>query len=194
MLAAADAVVLGLGFHRTIEHESEDRPYELPAGQDELVAQALACNPNVVAVVYGGGEFAAPWIDQVPAVLLAWYPGQCGGDVLSDLLSGKVSPSGGCDVSFTLANTGKVAASEVAQVYVAPVSPSLPRPARELKGFAKCRLEPGESRRLTVHLDPDAFAHYDMYVHDWVTDSGEYLIQVGASSREILMQAEITRH
>ena len=101
----------------------------------------------------------------------------------------KVKPSkGGYDVNFTLTNTGSVEAAEVAQVYIAPMNPSLPRPARELKGFAKKSLAPGESAIVSVHLDKEDFAHYDIYSHDWVVDSGEYMIQAGASSADIRIQ------
>lgn len=100
-----------------------------------------------------------------------------------------VKPSkDGYDVNFKLTNTGAVKAAEVAQVYVAPVDPSLPRPARELKGFAKRQLAPGESVNVTLSLDKDSFAHYDIYAHDWVVDPGEYVIQVGASSADIRLQ------
>ena len=101
----------------------------------------------------------------------------------------KVKPSeGGYDINFTVTNTGSAAAAEVAQVYVAPVEPSLPRPARELKGFVKKSLAPGESASVTVRLEKDDFAHYDIYSHDWVVDPGEYKIQVGASSADIRLQ------
>ncbi|MBO4341199.1 MAG: glycoside hydrolase family 3 C-terminal domain-containing protein [Bacteroidales bacterium] len=278
VLSSARAVVLALGFHRTIEHEGEDRPFELPAGQDALVEEVLQYNSNVVAVVYGGGEFGAPWIERVPGVLMVWYPGQCGGRAVADLLSGKVSPSGrlpitfwgaldknpaqkwyypvespypgneqyrdpfkyadyaegvflgyrgvehfgveplypfgygltyssfeysslavkkmrdgGFDVSFTLKNTGSVEAAEVAQVYVAQLEPSLPRPERELKGFAKIRLAPGETQRVTVHLDSESLSHWDIYTHSWVTDPGKYIIQIGSSSRDILLEKEIVK-
>ena len=272
-LAAADAVVVAVGFHRNIEHEGEDRPYTLPEGQDELIREVLQYNKNVVAVVSGGGEFdTSAWLDQTPALLLAWYSGQCYGKVVAEILTGKVSPSGrlpitfwgtldknpaqqyyepvekpegsyrdpvvhsdytegvflgyrgvehfgvqplfpfgfgltygnfdysdvsvarskgGFDVSFTLTNTGAAAAAEVAQVYVAPVDPSLPRPARELKGFVKKPLAAGESARLTVHLDRDAFAHYDTASHGWVVDPGQYEIQVGASSADIRLRSSL---
>ena len=101
----------------------------------------------------------------------------------------KVAPSkGGYNVSFTLTNTGSAAAAEVAQVYVAPVDPSLPRPTRELKGFAKKSLAPGESTTVSIRLKKEDFAHYDIYSHSWVVDPGEYLIQVGASSADIRLQ------
>lgn len=221
------------------------------------------------STLYPSGIATAAWLDRTPALLLAWYSGQCYGKVVAEILTGKVSPSGrlpitfwgtldknpaqqyyepvekaegsyrdpvvhsdytegvflgyrgvehfgveplfpfgfgltyssfaysdvsvarsrgGLDVRFTLTNTGAVAAAEVAQVYVAPVAPSLPRPAHELKGFVKKALGPGESARLTVHLDRDAFAHYDMYTHGWVVDPGQYEIQVGASSADIRLR------
>jgi len=99
----------------------------------------------------------------------------------------------GYDVRFTLTNTGSMEAAEVAQVYVAPKNPSLPRPAHELKGFTKVRLAPGESTTALVHLDEDAFAHYDIYSHGWVTDPGTYEIQVAASSEDIRLKADCQR-
>jgi len=106
----------------------------------------------------------------------------------------EVSPAGGgYDVTFTVKNTSKVAAKEVAQVYVAPGSPSVPRPARELKGYDKKLIGPGASVTFTVHLDADAFAHYSTPAHAWVTDSGEYRIEVGASSADIKLSAAVRR-
>ena len=99
----------------------------------------------------------------------------------------------GYDVTFTVKNTSKVAAKEVAQVYVAPVSPSVPRPARELKGYDKKLIGPGASVTFTVHLDADAFAHYSTPAHAWVTDPGEYRIEVGASSADIRLSAPVRR-
>ena len=102
------------------------------------------------------------------------------------------APAGdGFDVSFTLTNTGKTAAAEVAQVYVAPDSPSVKRPARELKGYDKIYLKPGESQKVTIHLDKAAFAHYDTPSHDWKVDAGSYRIQVGASSADIKLETPV---
>ena len=277
VLAAADVVIVAIGFHRNIEHEGEDRPYSLPEGHDELMVEVLKHNKNVVAVVSSGGEFdTTGWLDRTPALLLSWYSGQCSGKALAEIISGKVSPSGrlpitfwgsldknpaqqyyspvesryagdevqrdpakycdfaegvflgyrgvdhfgmkplypfgfgltyssfeysglkitpskcGYDVNFTITNNGSATAAEVAQVYVAPVEPSLPRPTRELKGFAKKMLAPGESTDVTIHLDKEDFAHYDIYSHDWVVDSGEYKIQVGASSEDIRVQKSVS--
>ena len=94
-------------------------------------------------------------------------------------------------VSFTLKNTGKVAAVEVAQIYVSPVDPSVPRPVRELKEFSKVSLKAGESREVAVTLPRDAFAHYDMGIHGWKVDDGSYVIEAGASATDIRTSARI---
>lgn len=103
-----------------------------------------------------------------------------------------VPSEGGFEVSFTISNTGKVTAKEAAQVYVAPLSPSVVRPAHELKGFAKVELAKGESRQVKVFLPRDAFSYYSVASHSWKVDPGKYKIQVGASSENILLETEVT--
>jgi beta-glucosidase len=88
-------------------------------------------------------------------------------------------------VEFELANTGKRAGAEVAQIYVGPVHPSVSRPLKELKGFKKVFLLPGEKQTVSVTLDPNAFAYYDVDKKDWVAEKGEYKILVGSSSRDL---------
>jgi beta-glucosidase len=93
-------------------------------------------------------------------------------------------------VEFELANTGSRAGAEVAQVYVQEVSPSLPRPLKELKGFKKVLLQPGEEQKVSVVLDRNAFAHYDPDKKGWVADKGAYKILVGSSSRDLLLNGK----
>jgi len=93
-------------------------------------------------------------------------------------------------VEFELANTGKRAGAEVAQVYVREVSPSVPRPLKELKGFKKVFLQPGEKQKVSVVLDWNAFAHYDPDQKAWVADKGAYKILVGSSSRDLLLDGK----
>ena len=88
-------------------------------------------------------------------------------------------------VEFELANTGSRAGAEVAQIYVQEASPSLPRPLKELKGFKKVLLQPGEKQKVSVILDRNAFAHYDPDKKGWVADKGAYKILVGSSSRDL---------
>jgi beta-glucosidase len=93
-------------------------------------------------------------------------------------------------VEFDLANTGSRAGSEVAQVYVQEEKPSVSRPPKELKGFARALLQPGETRRVSVRLDKSAFAFYDPDKKGWVSDKGGFKILVGSSSRHIQLQDE----
>ena len=101
LAAKADAVIICVGFDPKTEGEGFDRSFQLPGGQDELIRQISAVNQNVIVVLTAGGNVdMTPWIDSVPALLHAWYPGQEGGTALAEILFGDVSPSGKLPVSF----------------------------------------------------------------------------------------------
>jgi beta-glucosidase len=264
--AAADAVILCMGFGSTTESEGFDRPFRLPKGQDEFIEQAAAINKNVVVVVNAGGNVdMSRWLDKVPALLQAWYPGQEGGRALAQILFGDYSPSGklpatferkwednpsyhsyfpqkgdkhveytegifvgyrGYDknkiapqfpfgfglsyttfkyselkigplekdtgaiveVSFQVENTGDREAAEIAEVYVGDPQDGLPRPLKELKGFSKIQLKPGEKKLVNVQLDRRAFSYYDTNKHAWYAPAGEYGVLVGSSSADIRLK------
>lgn len=97
----------------------------------------------------------------------------------------------GMKVSFTVKNTGKVTASEVAQVYVSKVDSKIPRPARELKGYTKVELAKGESKTVSVTLTPTDFSCYSVSSHDWVVTPGDYNILVGESSASIKLSLPV---
>ncbi len=277
-LGKASAVVLAVGFNHDTEGENFDRSYALPEGQDELIRRVAATNPNTVVVVYSGGEVdVTGWLDKIPALIMAWYPGQEGGTAMASILSGKTSPSGrlpftfwgsleknpayanyyvnkdkaeyanekrfwkypfveyregifvgyrgvehfgvqplfpfgyglgysqfeykdiivaegldGFSVTFTLKNKSLVKASEVAQLYVASVDSKVLKPARELKEYVKLYIEPLKSQTITLHLPKSCFSHYDTATSSWVVDPGKYMIQVGASSLDIRLEASVT--
>lgn len=96
------------------------------------------------------------------------------------------------EVSFSVKNTGAVAGAEAAQIYVADKEASVYRPVKELKGFEKVYLAPGEKKTVSVVLDPRAFAFYDTETHSWVIESGDFDILVGASSADIRLWATVT--
>jgi beta-glucosidase len=89
---------------------------------------------------------------------------------------------------FELTNTGERAGAEVAELYVHQDNPTLPRPLKELKGFKKVFLQPGEKQTVSIPLDPRAFAFYDPAKAGWVAQSDDYKIQIGSSSRDIRLQ------
>ncbi len=262
----ADAVVLSVGFNNSSETEGGDRGWELPLGQDELIAAIARLGKKTVVVMNAGGSVdVMPWKDQVGAILHAWYPGEDGGTAVASLLFGDESPSGhlpiswetklsdnpslanyypepgtnkivyregvfvgyrGYDhlrrtplfpfgyglsytsfgfsdmnvnetapgveaVTFTVKNTGAVAGATVAQVYVAPKTSSVERPEKELKGFARVELGPGETKTLTVELKPRDFAYFDEATRDWHVMKGEYAVRVGESSAVLPLQREV---
>jgi beta-glucosidase len=95
------------------------------------------------------------------------------------------------NVTFDVTNTGSVAGSEVAQVYVSAPPSSELRPPRELKGFARLSLNPGETKSATVTLDRDAFAYFSEAKNAWTVDAGAYSIAVSASSRDPRLTASV---
>jgi beta-glucosidase len=264
----ADAVVLAVGFDPSSEGESGDRTFQLPPGQDELIHQIAAANKNTVVVITsGGGVNMAPWVDQIPALLQAWYPGQEGGTALAQLLFGEFNPSGRLPISierrwednavhdsyypkkgekkveyregvfvgyrhfdksgikplfpfgyglsyttfafknltvspasgdqlvtvaFDVSNTGARSGAEVAQVYVGDKHAKVPRPVKELKGFARVELNPGETKHVQVTLDRRAFSYYDVKSHSWAVAPGDFDIYVARSSAEIELTGKAT--
>ncbi|MCP5165354.1 MAG: glycoside hydrolase family 3 C-terminal domain-containing protein [Pseudomonadales bacterium] len=94
-------------------------------------------------------------------------------------------------VEFTLTNTGSCSGAEIAQVYVGQRAASVPRPARELKGFDKVLLDAGESRTIRVSLDHRAFAFWCIRRKRWVVECDAYEISVGASVADIRLRSTV---
>jgi len=97
----------------------------------------------------------------------------------------KSASDGGATVSFDLKNTGSRAGAEVVQIYVGQPDCSIERPLRELKGFSKVMLQPGESRRVTVDLDRSAFAFWSPTRKAWTVEPDTFMIETGVSARDI---------
>lgn len=95
-------------------------------------------------------------------------------------------------VTFDMSNTGKMDAAEVAQVYVHDVKSSVPRPYKELKGYEKVFLKKGETKRVTIELEDDAFSYYDMDKQRFVVEKGDFEILVGTSSECLPLKGSIT--
>jgi beta-glucosidase len=99
--SVADIVVLAVGFNTSTESEGFDRSFTLPWGQDALIEAVAAANPHTVVTFIGGGGFDTQrWLDKVPALVHAWYPGQEGGTAIAQVLFGKHNPEGKLPVSF----------------------------------------------------------------------------------------------
>ncbi|HKQ50949.1 MAG TPA: glycoside hydrolase family 3 C-terminal domain-containing protein [Pyrinomonadaceae bacterium] len=96
------------------------------------------------------------------------------------------------EVSFDVQNTGSREGAETAQVYVGDTHSKVPRPAKELKGFVKVRLRPGETRRVSVPLDARSFSYYDAAAKQWRAEPGDFAVLVGRSSAQIELRGKLT--
>jgi beta-glucosidase len=98
----------------------------------------------------------------------------------------------GLHVSLDLTNTGARAGAEVVQVYVGQPKCSVPRPVRELKGFEKVSLQPGEKKRVEIALHRDAFAFWHPEKNEWTVEPGDFVIEAGGSSRNLPCRATVS--
>jgi beta-glucosidase len=251
---------------------------ELPGSQNELISAVASANDRTVVVLRTGGPVLMPWIEEVPNVLEAWYPGMEEGNALASVLFGDVNPSGKLPVTFGLhledyptdtqeqypgvngvvdysegifvgyrhfdqqsieplfafghglsytsfdyrnlnlrikqasrqrtfsgngstrpsslaievdaevQNVGPRRGAEVVQLYLRAPDNAAPMPPKQLRGFQKVLLEPGQTERVSFHLDERALSYWDTDTHDWVVQSGTYGVMVGSSSRDIRLR------
>ncbi|MET0713934.1 MAG: glycoside hydrolase family 3 C-terminal domain-containing protein [Mycetocola sp.] len=262
----ADVAILFVGLGDREESEGFDRDtLSLPQAQVDLISAVSQAAARTVVVLSNGGVVSLEgWHDQVDAIVEGWLLGQAGGSALSDVLFGRVNPSGRLaesipvrlednpswlnfpgeqghvrygegifvgyryyttagvpvryafghglsyttfstdnltiravgdaevDVSVTVTNTGNRAGKHVVQVYVSGGDTAVRRPARELRGFEKVSLEPGESTTISLRLDRRAFAYWDVELGQWVVPAGEYRVQIGADASTVVREQAIT--
>jgi beta-glucosidase len=266
----ADVAIVCVGLNRNVESEGRDRPFELPAVQQDLINAVAAANSHTIVINNSGAAVGMTgWNQSASAILQAWYLGQEGGIAIGDVLFGDVNPSGrlcstfdktfednpafadypgvretgaafpiehysegifygyrgydksgrqplfpfgfglsyttfelsnmkidrnGTDfsVSLDVKNTGQRTGAQVVQIYVGEQNCPLPRPLRELKGFAKAMLNPGESRRVQIPLPRESFAYWSLEKKDWTIDAGnKFTIEAGDSERDIKLKESI---
>ncbi len=268
----ADFVVVVVGL--TPEDEGEeytgagDRPsFALdaksmkPTQQNDLVNAVVALHKPMVVVIEGGSVIDMPWLSQVPAVVMAWYPGMDGGNALGALLFGDANFGGklpmtwplswkdeplftggtttdfdyyvgyqyfdhymkkplypfGFGLSYTtfqysnlqlpcstvtsggvvyaqadVTNTGHVAGDEVAFLFVSYPDATVRRPPKELKGFQRVTLDPGQTKRVTLPLRIADLRYWDSSVDGWRPSTGAVQIMVGPSSDNLPLKDTLT--
>jgi len=103
----------------------------------------------------------------------------------------KIDDKDTLSITLTVKNTGSVAGKETVQLYVRDVEATVFRPDKELKGFEKVALQPGEETQVVIELGPRAFAYYDTEASDWQVEAGTFDILVGASAQDIRLQASV---
>ncbi|WP_029233226.1 glycoside hydrolase family 3 C-terminal domain-containing protein [Butyrivibrio sp. VCB2006] len=96
-------------------------------------------------------------------------------------------------VSFNIKNIGEMEGKEIAQLYVSLPGAKVFRPKKELKGFAKVSLKPGESKKVEISFDDKTFRYWNVKTNRWEVEGGQYLIRIGASSADIRLEGAVTR-
>ena len=107
------------------------------------------------------------------------------------LSASEIADTEGLTATVTVTNTGSRAGKAVAQLYVRNAESDVIRPIRELKGFRKVELAPGESKDVTFALDKRSFACWNDVIHDWHVPTGDYAVEVGAHSRDLPLSAPV---
>jgi len=257
LASESDVVVLACGGSGNIEREGRDRSQlELFPPLENLIQEISKVNPNTIVVLYGNFFVMQNWIDQVPAILEAGFPGQQGGNAIADILFGTVNPSGkltvtypvstaqypegftqsgvstkisypesiyvgyryfekegkkpqfpfGFGLSYTsfdfnnlkvasvdddfqvtldITNSGGWEGTEVVQLYIHDVKASVDRPVKELKGFQRVQLKPGETKAVQFQITPRDLAYYDEAMDKFIAEAGQFEARVGSSSADI---------
>lgn len=108
------------------------------------------------------------------------------------LSSDRIKDADTVTVSFKIKNTGKVDGAEIAQIYVADKESTIFRPVKELRAFEKVFLKAGEEKEISVELSKRAFAFWNININDWMVETGEFDILIGASSRDMRLSKTIT--
>lgn len=246
---SVEVPVVFAGLPGRYESEGFDREnMKMPEGHLRLIDAVAEANPSTVVVLLCGAPVECPWTDQVRAILYLGLPGQAGGQAATDLLYGRVNPSGrlaeswslryedcpsapfygktkdalylegvyvgyryydkarkavrwpfGYGLSYTtfgysdlkaedrtvrvtVTNTGNLEGAEVVQLYIRPPQDGIHRPVRELKGFQKVFLQPGEVKTISFALDDRAFA---LWQDGWKVPAGAYGVEIGGLTAQI---------
>lgn len=268
----SDYVIFVGGLNKSNHQDCEGcdrKEYALPYGQDKVIEALAKANKNLVVVNVSGNAVAMPWVEQVPAIVQAWFLGSEAGHSIASVLMGDVNPSGklpftfpaslddvgahklgeypgvlrndgtkiadekynegifvgyrwadkektrpifpfGHGLSYTtfkygkatidkkemtsdetltvtvpVTNTGTREGAEIVQLYVSDVKASVVRPVKELKGFSKVRLNPGETKNVTFTIGKDALSYYDDTRHAWTAEPGKFEAIIAASAADI---------
>jgi len=266
---AADVAIVMVGDHET---EGRDHPIALQGNQNQLVKAVAAANPHTVVVLKSGSVELMPWVDKVPAILEAWYPGEEDGNAVAAVLFGDFDPSGKLPLTFPrrladlpahtpeqypgvdgevhysegvfvgyrhydeknikplfpfgyglhyttfaykdlkvspgsvssngkgavtvdldVTNTGSRAGAEVAELYLGfPTTAAVPEPPKQLKGFERVELKPGQTGHVQIVVDSHELSYWNASRHAWAIMPGAYKVMVGASSRDIRLRGRFS--
>lgn len=261
----ADLVYFVGGLDHGYDKESEDRAdMKLPYNQDYTISELLKVQPNTVVLMVAGSAVEMPWFKDAKAVIWGWYGGMYAGEAVTDVLFGKLNPSGKVPitlpntleenphvfyndynekecfykenifmgyrwfeeknikplvpfgygmsyttfsysdlkieaatennavqkVTFKITNTGKIKGDEIAQLYLTDLDASVKRAKKDLKGFGRVSLNPGETKEIALYLTKRDLSFWDETSNSWKVESGKFLVQIGENSASIKLKGE----
>ena len=170
---------------------------EYPGNKEELAAGKGKDQKNIINITYNEDIFVGyRWHDTKNIKPLFSFGHGLSyttfefGNAKSD--KSTLSQNDKITFTVTLKNTGKKAGAEVAQLYISDLKSSLPRPTKELKGFEKVYLNPGEQKEVSFTIDKTALSYFDDKKHDWVAEPGDFEAQIGNSSDAIKTKVKFT--
>ena len=171
-------------------------PFTFPVKLEDNAAHALnAYDPEDLSVEYKESIFVGyRWAEkQQIRPLFAFGHGLSYTDFKYDnikLSKDSMKSNGKITLSVDIQNTGKVAGKEVVQLYIGDEEASVARPVKELKGFRKIALEPGQSKTVRFDITPDMLKFFDAEKHEWALENGKFTAYVCAASDDVRGQAE----
>lgn len=169
-------------------------PFTFPVKLEDNAAHALdAYDPEDLSVEYKEGIFVGyRWAEKEQIrPLFAFGHGLSYTDFAygeANASKAEMKENGTLAVSVEVENTGKLAGKEVVQLYIGDNESSVLRPVKELKGFRKIALEPGQKETVTFDITPDMLKYFDAEKHDWVLEKGKFTAYIGSASDDIRTQ------
>ncbi|AVF49859.1 glycosyl hydrolase [Elizabethkingia anophelis] len=180
-----------------LEDNAAHQMGEYPGNKEELAAGKGKDQKNPINITYNEGIFVGyRWHDTKNIKPLFSFGhglsyttfeyGKVHADKTQMAQDGKIT------FTVSIKNTGKREGAEVVQLYISDLKSSVPRPIKELKGFEKINLKPGEQKEVSFTIDKSALSFFDAATHQWVAEPGEFEVLVGASSSDIKTKVKFT--
>lgn len=180
-----------------LEDNAAHQMGEYPGNKEELAAGKGKDQKNPINITYNEGIFVGyRWHDTKNIKPLFSFGhglsyttfeyGKVHADKTQMAQDGKIT------FTVSIKNTGKREGAEVAQLYISDLKSSVPRPVKELKGFEKINLKPGDQKEVSFTIDKSALSFFDAATHQWVAEPGEFEALVGASSSDIKTKMKFT--
>lgn len=188
---------LPFSFPAKLEDNAAHAMGEFPGNKEEMIAGKGKNKNNIINIKYNEGIFVGyRWHDTKKIKPLFSFGHGLSyttfefGKVKADKT--KINVNDKITFTISVTNTGNREGAEVVQLYIRDLKSSLPRPLKELKGFEKVNLNPGESKEVSITIDKSALSFFDSEKHDWIAEPGDFEVLIGNSSSDIKSKMKFT--